>query len=77
MIYICWDCDRQRQVFRHSHGKCRIWGKVPTKVRRFLEFISANYYEEIRDTSHLTHDVVQDMLMTSNFFVKKIELTHI
>lgn len=31
-IYIVWDCDRQRQMFRNSHGKCRIWGKVPSKV---------------------------------------------
>ena len=31
-IYVVWDCDRQRQMFRNSHGKCRIWGKVPSKV---------------------------------------------
>lgn len=33
-IYVVWDCDRQRQLFRHTHGKCRIWGRIPTKVRQ-------------------------------------------
>lgn len=31
-IYINYDCDRQRQVFRKTQGKCKIWGKVPSKV---------------------------------------------
>jgi 7-dehydrocholesterol reductase len=32
-IYVVWDCDRQRQLFRHTHGKCRIWGRIPTKIQ--------------------------------------------
>lgn len=32
-IYVVWDCDRQRQLFRNSHGKCQIWGRIPTKIQ--------------------------------------------
>ncbi|KAG8070646.1 hypothetical protein GUJ93_ZPchr0006g46439 [Zizania palustris] len=31
-IYINYDCDRQRQEFRRTNGKCSIWGKAPSKV---------------------------------------------
>ncbi|THU51496.1 hypothetical protein C4D60_Mb06t31650 [Musa balbisiana] len=30
-IYINYDCDRQRQEFRRTNGKCLIWGKAPSK----------------------------------------------
>lgn len=30
--YINYDCDRQRQEFRRTNGKCLIWGKAPTKI---------------------------------------------
>lgn len=29
MIYINWEADVQRQTFRETGGKCRIWGKEP------------------------------------------------
>ena len=32
-IYINYDCDRQRQEFRRTNGKCSVWGKAPSKVR--------------------------------------------
>eukprot|EP00742_Colponemidia_sp_Colp-10_P004497 GILJ01004800.1.p1 GENE.GILJ01004800.1~~GILJ01004800.1.p1 ORF type:complete len:441 (-),score=55.85 GILJ01004800.1:207-1529(-) len=38
-VYINYDCDRQRQTFRKSDGKCTIWGKQP-------EFIVADYVTE-------------------------------
>jgi 7-dehydrocholesterol reductase len=31
-IYINYDCDRQRQEFRRTNGKCLVWGKAPTKI---------------------------------------------
>ncbi|KAM7513751.1 hypothetical protein LguiA_003334 [Lonicera macranthoides] len=31
-IYINYDCDRQRQEFRRTNGKCLIWGKAPSKI---------------------------------------------
>ncbi|MQL79664.1 hypothetical protein Taro_012107 [Colocasia esculenta] len=31
-IYINYDCDRQRQEFRRTNGKCLIWGRAPSKV---------------------------------------------
>ncbi|KAG6473285.1 hypothetical protein ZIOFF_067199 [Zingiber officinale] len=31
-IYVNYDCDRQRQVFRRTNGKCLIWGKAPSKI---------------------------------------------
>ncbi|GFZ08188.1 ergosterol biosynthesis ERG4/ERG24 family [Actinidia rufa] len=31
-IYINYDCDRQRQEFRRTNGKCLVWGKAPSKV---------------------------------------------
>jgi hypothetical protein len=30
--YVIYDCEQQRLLFRRSHGKCRIWGKIPNKV---------------------------------------------
>ncbi|KAM7277658.1 hypothetical protein ACFE04_004792 [Oxalis oulophora] len=30
--YINYDCDRQRQQFCKTHGKCLIWGKAPSKI---------------------------------------------
>jgi len=35
-IWINYDCDHQRYVFRQTNGKCKIWGKDP-------EFIKAEY----------------------------------
>ncbi|XP_022723861.1 7-dehydrocholesterol reductase isoform X3 [Durio zibethinus] len=31
-IYINYDCDRQRQEFRRTNGKCIVWGKAPSKI---------------------------------------------
>jgi len=31
-VYINYDCDRQRQEFRKTNGKSKIWGKAPTYV---------------------------------------------
>ncbi|GLU21433.1 hypothetical protein SLE2022_375710 [Rubroshorea leprosula] len=31
-IYINYDCDRQRQEFRQTNGRCLIWGKAPSKI---------------------------------------------
>ncbi|KAJ8431741.1 hypothetical protein Cgig2_028958 [Carnegiea gigantea] len=31
-IYINYDCDRQRQEFRRTSGKCLVWGKAPSKI---------------------------------------------
>ncbi|KAI9087307.1 hypothetical protein K1719_030777 [Acacia pycnantha] len=31
-IYINYDCDRQRQEFRGTNGKCLVWGKPPSKI---------------------------------------------
>ncbi|XP_042449563.1 7-dehydrocholesterol reductase-like [Zingiber officinale] len=31
-IYVNYDCDRQKQVFRRTNGKCLIWGKAPSKI---------------------------------------------
>ncbi|CAN1804268.1 7-dehydrocholesterol reductase [Linum perenne] len=31
-IYINYDCDRQRQEFRRTNGRCSIWGKAPSKI---------------------------------------------
>ncbi|KAF8090773.1 hypothetical protein N665_0467s0003 [Sinapis alba] len=31
-IYINYDCDRQRQEFRRTNGKCSVWGKAPSKI---------------------------------------------
>ncbi|XP_022716428.1 7-dehydrocholesterol reductase-like isoform X2 [Durio zibethinus] len=31
-IYINYDCDRQRQEFRRTNGKCKVWGKAPSKI---------------------------------------------
>ncbi|XP_054795946.1 7-dehydrocholesterol reductase [Prosopis cineraria] len=31
-IYINYDCDRQRQEFRRTNGKCLVWGKPPLKI---------------------------------------------
>lgn len=35
-VYINYDCDRQRQEFRRTNGKCLVWGKAPSKVLVFL-----------------------------------------
>jgi len=32
MVYINYEADNQRAVFRSSGGKCLIWGKVPDKI---------------------------------------------
>jgi len=31
-IYTNYDCDRQRQEFRRTNGKCLVWGKAPSKI---------------------------------------------
>ncbi|KAH9622413.1 hypothetical protein KSS87_007596 [Heliosperma pusillum] len=31
-IFINYDCDRQRQEFRRTNGKCLVWGKAPSKI---------------------------------------------
>ncbi|BBN01504.1 7-dehydrocholesterol reductase [Marchantia polymorpha subsp. ruderalis] len=31
-IYINYECDYQRQLFRHTGGTAKIWGQVPTKI---------------------------------------------
>eukprot|EP00250_Pteridium_aquilinum_P016192 c22993_g1_i1 orf=421-1800(-) len=31
-IYINYDCDRQRQIFRKTNGKCNIWGRPASKI---------------------------------------------
>ncbi|KAJ7952070.1 7-dehydrocholesterol reductase [Quillaja saponaria] len=31
-IYINYDCDRQKQEFRGTNGKCLVWGKAPSKI---------------------------------------------
>ncbi|KAG6764967.1 hypothetical protein POTOM_028981 [Populus tomentosa] len=31
-IYVNYDCDRQRQEFRRTDGKCLVWGKAPSKI---------------------------------------------
>ncbi|KAL0299957.1 UNVERIFIED_CONTAM: 7-dehydrocholesterol reductase [Sesamum calycinum] len=31
-VYINYDCDRQRQEFRRTNGKCLVWGKAPSKI---------------------------------------------
>lgn len=33
-IYINYDCDWQRQHFRKTNGKCSIWGRTPSKVKK-------------------------------------------
>uniref|UniRef100_A0A2K1Z046 Uncharacterized protein n=1 Tax=Populus trichocarpa TaxID=3694 RepID=A0A2K1Z046_POPTR len=30
-LYITCDCDRQKQEFRRTNGKCLSWGKAPSK----------------------------------------------
>ncbi|CAM6027863.1 unnamed protein product [Sphagnum balticum] len=31
--YIIYDCNVQRLLFINSNGKCRIWGKIPSKIQ--------------------------------------------
>jgi len=31
-IWITWDSDRQRVIFRTSQGQAKIWGRVPEKI---------------------------------------------
>jgi 7-dehydrocholesterol reductase len=38
-VWCNYDCDRQRQEFRATHGKAKVWGKTPT-------FITAEYTTE-------------------------------
>ena len=33
MIYVNWEADDQRQRFRESGGRCRIWGRRPSYIR--------------------------------------------
>jgi 7-dehydrocholesterol reductase len=32
MVFVNFDSDNQRYVFRQSHGKCILWGHVPRKI---------------------------------------------
>lgn len=32
MIFMNFDSDNQRYVFRQTHGKCVLWGRVPRKI---------------------------------------------
>lgn len=38
-IYINYDCDRQRQEFRRTNGKCLVWGKAPSKVHIHISLL--------------------------------------
>ncbi|KAL5723958.1 7-dehydrocholesterol reductase [Ranunculus cassubicifolius] len=31
-IYINYDCDRQRHIFRETNGRSLVWGKAPSKI---------------------------------------------
>ena len=31
-IWVTYDCDQQRQVFRETNGKERVWRRIPSKV---------------------------------------------
>ncbi|CAM6104320.1 unnamed protein product [Calypogeia fissa] len=53
-IYINYDCDYQRQLFRHTGGKAKIWGRVPSKI-------VAHYTTE-------TGDLKQSILLTSGWW---------
>ncbi|KAJ7531615.1 hypothetical protein O6H91_14G051300 [Diphasiastrum complanatum] len=53
-IYINYDCDRQRQLFRATNGKCRIWGKPPSKIE-------AAYVTELGETK-------KSLLLTSGWW---------
>eukprot|EP00252_Welwitschia_mirabilis_P004381 TRINITY_DN14732_c0_g1_i1.p1 TRINITY_DN14732_c0_g1~~TRINITY_DN14732_c0_g1_i1.p1 ORF type:complete len:468 (-),score=58.01 TRINITY_DN14732_c0_g1_i1:391-1794(-) len=39
-IFINYDCDRQRQLFRKTDGNCTIWGKTPSKI--VASYVTAN-----------------------------------
>jgi 7-dehydrocholesterol reductase len=53
-IYINYECDYQRQLFRHTEGKAKIWGQVPSKI-------VAHYTTE-------TGDQKQSILLTSGWW---------
>lgn len=53
-VWINYDADRQRQVFRASQGKSLIWGKAP-------QFIVAKYVTETGETK-------QSLLLTSGWW---------
>lgn len=36
-IFINYDCDRQRQLFRKTNGNCLIWGRPPSKIEAWYE----------------------------------------
>ncbi len=54
-VWINYDCDRQRQVFRSSNGKAKVWGEDPT-------FITASYVEKA------TGETKQSLLLTSGWW---------
>ncbi|XP_026403570.1 7-dehydrocholesterol reductase-like isoform X2 [Papaver somniferum] len=31
-VYVNYNCDRQRQEFRRTNGKCLVWGRAPSKI---------------------------------------------
>lgn len=43
-IYINYDCDRQRQEFRRTNGKCKVWGKPPSKVWSYVITLWSGVY---------------------------------
>ncbi|RXH89008.1 hypothetical protein DVH24_000607 [Malus domestica] len=47
-IYINYDCDRQRQEFRRTNGKCLVWGRAPSKVKFFPKDYMINYMHNLR-----------------------------
>lgn len=32
MVYINWESDNQRYIFRQTNGNCKIWGRTPRKI---------------------------------------------
>lgn len=46
-VYINYDCDRQRQEFRRTNGKCLVWGKAPSKVFCSDFFFPLNHCENL------------------------------
>ena len=54
LVWINYDCDRQRQVFRSTNGEAKVWGKQPS-------FITAYYTTK-------DGDVKKSLLLTSGWW---------
>jgi 7-dehydrocholesterol reductase len=65
MIYINWEADIQRQMFRESNGKCRIWGKEPL-------FIIAKY-----KTGTLPRNLFLSSLISNALLAQIIPVMHL